>query len=241
MKTINLTSNNKILVGTLHVPVEIRFNVPIIIVHGHLATNRIGYYHLYYDIAKELENSGHIVLRFDLSGFGESDVPIEEVNLEDHVSDILLATNFLINEFNADCVNLIAHCVGCTSSTVFTKEHASLVRKLLLINPFFIKEDYIGKLLTASQIEELHNLGHTFRKGFFIHSSFFKGIYTLEEIYNYIQDKTDLIISEFDTYIIHSDLSNLNLDMTVVKEANHDFIEKSTRTELLKIVNNLLS
>ena len=63
--------------------------VPIIMVHGYFSSNKIGPYRLYYQIAQALNQIGYTVVRIDLSGMGESDGNIENIQFSDHTSDLL--------------------------------------------------------------------------------------------------------------------------------------------------------
>ncbi|MDR1796842.1 MAG: alpha/beta hydrolase [Clostridiales Family XIII bacterium] len=234
------------IVGTLHTPDNYNGMPPILIVHGYLASNRIGYYHLYFDIAKHFESLGFYCLRIDMSGFGESGVDIETITLHTHLQDIQDARSFLLSrdQIETDKINLVAHCVGCTSSAVFAKSNPELIHRLVLINPFFLSPFDIKNLLTENQEDEeyaeLKAQGYVYRKGFYMHGSFFEDDKALVNLEKDILGMTSLVIADDDKYIDQGILSTLQCKKIIIEKANHDFIEKQSRMLMLKTLESLL-
>jgi len=246
MKLIEINRENGNIIGTLHIPEKYNGEPPILIIHGYLAANRIGYYHLYFDIAKHFESLGFYCLRIDMSGFGESGIDIETISMQTHIQDILDATNYLLSfeHIESKTINLIAHCVGCTSSAVFTKAHPGYIERLVLINPFFISPYDIKNLLSENQEDEEYadfkKQGYIYRKGFYMHESFFEDGNAFINIENYILRLTSLVIADDDKYIDKTVLSLLRSNKVIIENANHDFIEKQSRAHMLKSLETLL-
>ena len=101
------------LVGIVNVPLEARIGRPaIIFINGGLL-HRVGPYRLYTETAREFETLGYHVLRFDLSGLGDSaTIAYKGEFTEQAQRDITAAINFMQASHGCNEITLAGLCSG---------------------------------------------------------------------------------------------------------------------------------
>lgn len=219
-------------------------NKPIILlVHGYFSSNKIGPNRLYFQLANSLANAGFIVLRIDLCGIGESEGDISHVTLDDFVLDLSNITNDLFYKFNKE-IFIVAHCLG-SLVTLRGLENRKLphVSKCLFFAPMINSDHNIKKLfLDPQKICELKEKGFTYRKGLYADASFFLNKYDSLGYINAIQSLPNEIITilaERDQFVDKEDINKITATLpetVIIKNADHNFLDISTRTKLLDIV-----
>lgn len=101
------------LVGVLSLPVEPRPQVPHVILLNSGIVHRVGPHRNYVMFARSLASDGIPVLRFDLSGIGDSERQASAVTLQEAVRrDIAAAVDFLASEHGAVKFVLAGLCSG---------------------------------------------------------------------------------------------------------------------------------
>ncbi len=232
-----IQNHNCTLRGTLHIGV---IEVPIIIVHGYFSANKIGAHRLYVQMANMLADIGYSVLRMDLSGMGESDGDISEFDFEDHVSDINIAANKLMQYTGSRKIHYIGHCIGTCTALESAIQNANIVETLTLISPFMPSEDcYIKLLITEDNYRELQTTGTTLRKGLVCKKSFIDAGYIINKYPGFCKKiKLDSIIylSENDELVDVADLitwAKINrLRYKIISGADHNYIKPLARKDL---------
>jgi pimeloyl-ACP methyl ester carboxylesterase len=115
------------LPGDKQLPVVILINAGLI--------HRVGPNRVYVKLARKLANQGLIVLRFDLSGVGDSlprpdHMPVEQFTID----DVVQAMDFLNSTYACERFVLIGHCAGAYHS-IRTAAQDSRVTGVVMINP----------------------------------------------------------------------------------------------------------
>lgn len=118
------------LAGIFHLP-ERRLGRGIVIVHGftgHKEANFIP------ELARKLENEGYPVLRFDLSGNGESEGKFEEGTWTRFSLDLYSAIEFIKQELNIQDIAVIGFSMGGAVSIIEYVKYKNF-NKLILLAP----------------------------------------------------------------------------------------------------------
>ncbi len=110
-------------------------NMPVVILSNAGLIHRIGPNRIYVKLARELAQQGFTVLRFDLSGIGDSvtrpdNMPVEEFTID----DMLQAMNYMAETFGARKFVLGGHCAGAYHS-IRTAVQDARVSGVVMINP----------------------------------------------------------------------------------------------------------
>ena len=233
----SVINHDRTLRGTLHVG---NAKVPIIIVHGYFSANKIGAHRLYVQMANMLAQIGFSVLRIDLSGMGESDGEISDINFADHVSDISSAAAQLMKHTGSSKIHYIGHCIGTCTAFQSAMQNIDLIESLTLISPFMPSEaNYIKLLFTEENYHELQTTGSTLRRGLICKKSFIDAGYIINKYPDFCkQNKIDSIIyfAENDNMVNVEEFSEWakknNLRHSIISGADHNFIEPLSRIEL---------
>ena len=122
------------LAATPDVPAVLFLNAGLI--------HRIGPSRIYVKIARQLAAAGFPVLRFDLSGIGDSKPRQDNMPFEKSaVDDAQQAMDFLTKELGVTSFVLMGHCAGAFNSFA-TASADSRVRGAVLINPEGANDDW---------------------------------------------------------------------------------------------------
>jgi dienelactone hydrolase len=121
------------LAGILTAPREARHEAPHVVLVNAGIVHRVGPNRLYVEIARRLAALGYPVLRFDLSGLGDSDAIAEGASLsESAVTDIRTALDFLESSRKAASFILCGLCSGANHSMLATFVDARVAGALLI-------------------------------------------------------------------------------------------------------------
>jgi alpha-beta hydrolase superfamily lysophospholipase len=105
------------LVGTLTFPADSTTIGPAVVLVNAGVIHRIGPHRFYVKLARRLAQSGHVVLRFDLSGSGDSGSPSQPLPmLEQAVDDIRSALDVVRGGQADKRVSLIGICSGAMNA-----------------------------------------------------------------------------------------------------------------------------
>ena len=105
------------LVGVLTAPAELPdVDQPAIVILNAGVIHRVGANRLHVRLAREFAPRGYLVLRFDLSGIGDSDPRGDEVDLDRAVHrDVAEALNYLESEHGARSFIIFGLCAGANN------------------------------------------------------------------------------------------------------------------------------
>lgn len=243
IKYFECDSNGRKIRGLCH---EYSSNAPIVaIVHGFFSANKIGPYRLFFEIAQSLSNVGFNVLRFDLSAMGESDGNIYNISFSDHVCDLINVIDQLKCIYSQNKISLLAHCGGSSVVISYAKDYFDNIDKMTLISPFLPCKESLGKLFDDNMLIDLKFKGYTYRKGIYFHSSFLEGLYNLWSDFTNISCEfpIDVIYGDNDEFVsaeryrFWTEKNRLNNSM--ICNADHNYLNRLARNELLKLVNSI--
>ena len=241
-----LNSSNQYLYGTVHKTIQ-KSRGTVLIVHGHLSSNRIGPHRLYYEISKSLCSEGYDVFRFDLRGMGESDGTIESTRFEDHVNDVISILDELIIHNCTKPIFLVSHCIGC-NVVLDVMNHSEYIEKAVFVAPFFSNEKSLLSMFSETQLLEMNTKGYTYRKGIYTSKSFFlescsQSIF-LDKLRK-VQNRVCLIYGDEDQYIPHCDCKEIfhyiNQNELFIEGGDHNFISRDSREQLIDLVASILN
>ena len=105
------------LVGVLTAPAELPdVDQPVIVILNAGVIHRVGANRLHVRLAREFAPRGHLVMRFDLSGIGDSDPRGDEADLDRAVQrDVTDALNYLESEHGARSFIIFGLCSGANN------------------------------------------------------------------------------------------------------------------------------
>src|SRR5690349_10977230 len=107
-------------------------DLPTIVILNAGVIHRIGPNRLHVRMARDFAQSGYSVLRFDLSGVGDSESRRDEVDLERAVQrDIENALDFLVEEYGADSFVIAGLCSGAHNGFRFATQDQRVVGAIL--------------------------------------------------------------------------------------------------------------
>ena len=128
-KKVSFKNNKGInLSGKIDFPLSKRIDAYAIFVHvftGHKNLNGAKY------ISRALTMNGIAVLRFDLTGLGESEGDFSKTNFSSNVDDIVAAADFLSNEFEAPSI-IVGQSLGGAAS-VYAAEQIDSIKAVATI------------------------------------------------------------------------------------------------------------
>lgn len=126
-------SEQSSMIGVLTCPVHADYVSGVVIVPGG-AQNRVGSRRRFVDLARRLATAGHCVLRFDVSGMGDSAGSLP--SFERYGPDIRRAIAFLETRLGSQArITLWGHCDGATGSILFAADLPA-VRAVVGLNPW---------------------------------------------------------------------------------------------------------
>lgn len=240
LEYVDITNRQgKHLYGTLHNGEK----KLILMAHGYFSSNRIGPHRLYYQIACTLQKHGYKVLRFDLTGIGESDGQLEDVVFQDHVSDLTDVIQGCLKKYDEDSIVLIAHCIGCNVSLPIINNNPHLFSKVIFVSPFFSTDATIDAFFDKSQQRELFTNGFTYRKGLYADATFFSGDNNLLPLSQTIKTHNNLISvihAKEDQFISADEISSFyslaDIAPCVIPNADHNYFDRESRSDLVRTI-----
>lgn len=132
---INSTGN---LVGIVHVPEVARSGKPAFIFVSAGMLHRTGPYGFYTQAARELANMGFHVLRFDLSGIGDSEHQNNDLDFsEQSQQDIAAAIDLLCDSYKCETIISAGLCSGADDSIIAANRDERIKALFLLDGPGF--------------------------------------------------------------------------------------------------------
>lgn len=134
IEKVVLLGERKALVGVVTQPAESpKDPLPAIIVLNSGIIHRVGHNRMYVALARELAERGHIVLRVDLSGIGDSDSRPDIVDpLEASLADIRDATDWLFSARGVERTILLGLCSGANQSVIYAGRDPRISGAVLL-------------------------------------------------------------------------------------------------------------
>jgi hypothetical protein len=106
---------------------------PAIIILNTGIIHRVGHNRMYVTLSRELAEQGHVVLRMDQSGIGDSDAPVDVFDpLLVGLADIKEAVNWLSATKNVKKIILMGLCSGANQSIIYAGGDPRIVGAVLL-------------------------------------------------------------------------------------------------------------
>lgn len=139
------------LFGIKHSPSGDKKNIGLVFCHP-FAEEKLWSHRVFVNMARDLAKNGYPVLRFDYSGYGDSDGRFEECTLYDHANDIKAAIAELKNAFGGiSSIGLIGLRYGATLAALVAEEDISkTISHLVMIDPVVDMESYMQEVLRAN-------------------------------------------------------------------------------------------
>jgi len=129
-----LFGKHKNLVGVVTDPTERNHNLPAILLLNAGLIHRVGPNRLYVRLARYLSELGFVVMRFDLSGIGDSNVRPDNMPIEkSSVDDTRQAMDYLENTRSVKQFLVMGHCAGAIHSIMAASEDKR-VTGIVMIN-----------------------------------------------------------------------------------------------------------
>ncbi len=129
-----LLGERKSIVAIVTLPAAVpETDRPAIIILNTGIIHRVGHNRMYVNLARELAEQGHIVLRLDQSGIGDSDAPADMVDpLLVGLADIKEAVSWLSSSRDVKSVVLMGLCSGANQSIIYAGSDPRIVGAVLL-------------------------------------------------------------------------------------------------------------
>jgi hypothetical protein len=108
-------------------------NGPAVVILNTGVIHRVGHHRMYVTMSRALARAGHIVLRFDFSGIGDSDARTDALPLiESCLADIKEALDWLEREHQVSQVILIGLCSGADHAVLYGHTDTRIVAHVLM-------------------------------------------------------------------------------------------------------------
>jgi pimeloyl-ACP methyl ester carboxylesterase len=116
-----LLGNRKALVGIIARPSSPPPNeMPAVVILNTGIVHRVGHHRMYVSLSRKLAGAGHVVLRFDLSGIGDSEQRNDKLStIDSSLADIKEALDFLAASRQASRFVLIGLCSGADHAVLY--------------------------------------------------------------------------------------------------------------------------
>jgi pimeloyl-ACP methyl ester carboxylesterase len=130
-----LFGKHQSLVGILTEPQHIDPSRPAVILLNGGLVHRVGPHRLYVQLARALAQQGTLVLRFDMSGIGDSKVRADNLPFEKStLDDTRQAMDTLEDRYGVRTFYLMGHCAGAINS-LRTAAEDPRVTSIVMLNP----------------------------------------------------------------------------------------------------------
>jgi pimeloyl-ACP methyl ester carboxylesterase len=131
-----LLGNRKALVGIIARPSSPPSNeMPAVVILNTGIVHRVGHHRMYVSLSRMLAGAGHVVLRFDLSGIGDSEQRNDKLSpIDSSLADIKEALDFLAATQQASRFVLIGLCSGADHAILYGPTDPR-VAGLVLLDP----------------------------------------------------------------------------------------------------------
>ncbi len=129
-------SNGQKLLATIHAPASRNANLPAVVLLSPGVKMRVGPGRLYVPLTTALNSLGHLVVRFDFYGLGDSEGELEEALLADvynnievgrYVDDTRCVLAWLRREYGADSFVLGGLCGGAITALLAAEQEPQVV------------------------------------------------------------------------------------------------------------------
>lgn len=164
IKSVELTHNNKCLRGMLHIPEEKKDKYPIVIMFHGFGANKIEYMSSFVKMSNVLSKEGIAVIRFDLSGHGESDGDFIDVTLSEEIAEGKAIVDFVKTlDFVDKCnINLLGMSFGGVVSSIVASEKNMDINALCMWAPAAAAQDEINinKTIQGEKITNIQEKGY---------------------------------------------------------------------------------
>jgi alpha/beta superfamily hydrolase len=218
-------------------------------VHGYFSSNRIGPHRLYFEIAQVLNSMGYTVVRTDLSGKGESDGVIEDIQFTDHIADLQNIIRYVLHREDL-CISgrfhMLGHCIGCCTAIKACQMFFQNVESITLLSPFMPSPQNHINMLGAEVYQTIEKNGSGYRKGAYCCRTFVEAAYILtdQEVIDLLRKvHTNIVFSQEDEFAPLCDSirwsNSIPLTSRIIESANHNYIGPEVRTKLIEHIVSL--
>lgn len=247
-KTITFQSDRQHLSGSIHVPRKKQIGA-IILCHGYFQSNRFGPANMHVEIARRLSSQGILCLRFDFRGCGESQGNFESSTYDDFISDLINSVDFLCEMYSLtrDQIGLIGHSMGANVA-LSTALKLGVTPYIVLIAPVVTKDLDQVRFLNKRELAELLSSGRSERKGIPVNRDFLMPILSGRALMDasVYGGKVLIIVGDQDPYLSIDESKELctlikeHCQISIVKNANHNFFPMNTRPLLFKEIESFV-
>lgn len=147
------------LAAALHYPDKKKQYPAVIVLHGFMGYKEEAHIE---GLARTLAQNGYIAIRFDCSGFGESEGAFEkDYSMSNYLRDIECIYDYLqkLEFVNKDRIGIVGHSMGGMLSILFTSAHANIKACVAISSP--------TKMLAVNwiklAIEEWRRIGYLYK------------------------------------------------------------------------------
>jgi len=180
-KQISIKYEQLNLTATLHYPKlqneeELGKHPVTIICHGFIGS-RIGVDRLFVKTARELANEGHIVVRFDYAGCGESDGDYGSLGFDSMVAQTRRVIDYVaeLDFVDLSQITLLGHSLGGAVS-ILTAVKDRRVNKLVLWSAVGYPFNDIVRIVGRHNYDQAVKVGSTDHHGFQLTPAFFESL-----------------------------------------------------------------
>lgn len=240
------------LVGILHIPDELKSGEKapgIVMFHG-FTGNKTEAHRLFVHLARNLCDSGFVVLRFDFRGSGDSDGEFEDMTVPEEESDAREALSFLVEQrwVDREKVGILGLSMGGRVASILASKDKR-VRFVILFSPALgpLRERFLSNLdkETLGRLDSGEAIRTNYKNGWYLKKPFFDTLDYLVpfDVMNKIKIPILIVHSDQDEvlsieearkgYEIVKNLNEKN-KFYMVKGGDHTFSEKE---HTLKVIN----
>lgn len=147
------------LFGVLHEPEARPHDEGFVFCHA-LAEEKLWSHRVFLSFARYLSARGHIVLRFDMTGEGDSEGCFEKTTIETRLKDIATAREYLLEHFSElSGISLLGLRLGATLAQISATRDDRAVNRLVLWEPIISGKTYAQELLRVHLANQMAVFG----------------------------------------------------------------------------------
>ncbi|AAK81587.1 alpha/beta hydrolase [Clostridium acetobutylicum] len=251
-KSVEIKSKSLTLRGVLHMPLEAREKLPIVVIYHGFCGNKMGPHFIFVKLARELEKLGIATIRFDFAGTGESDGEFVDMTFSNEVYDANVILDYVktLEFVDKDRISILGFSMGGAIASVIAGDRKDEINTLCLWAPagnmeqIILSDTYIG-----DKYDEIMEKGIYDVEGLLLGKKFLEdikkvNIFDRASAYN----KQSLIIHGTSDEIVPLSTSERYLEMygentslELVEGANHIFEKNSWENRVIDLTKKYFS
>lgn len=246
------------LTATLHYPKlqenETLEKIPaIIICHGFIGS-RIGVDRLFVKTARALAEEGHVVVRFDYAGCGESDGEYGQLGFDSLIAQTRSVIDYVteLDFVDLSQITLLGHSLGGAVS-IMTAVKDKRISKLILWSSVGYPFNDIVRIVGRNNYDEAIKIGSTDHRGYQLTPTFFESLMNHQPFQAATKFSGDVLLvhgtSDEDIPADYSFLyqkifwtrSEGQCDKEIIFQADHTYSTHSHQLEAITVTKNWLA